>query len=269
MIERNAGLPPERRIEFRVGIHLGHVVEEADGDLTGHGVTSLRDWRASPSPARLASPTGRSAGQRSARLGRDRSRPHRAQEHRRAGRVHALHIGVPAGRRSRPSAAHQAASGDAGRGHRGVDRDRVVGAYFISANRTATVGSTAATPAEPARLSIVVLPFTNLSNDPNQDYFADGITENLTTELSRIHNSFVIAPYRLQLQRQERQRQDIGKELGVRYVLEGSVQRDGPACASTPSSSIRARARIFGPTVSRRTSPTCSSSRIRWWRDYQ
>ena len=48
-------------------------------------------------------------------------------------------------------------------------------------------------PAEPTHLSIVVLPFTNLSNDPNQDYFADGITENLTTDLSRTRDSFVIS----------------------------------------------------------------------------
>ena len=55
--------------------------------------------------------------------------------------------------------------------------------YFLAGNRLT----------QAARLSIVVLPFTNLSNDPAQDYFADGVTENLTTELSRIHNSFVIA----------------------------------------------------------------------------
>ena len=65
------------------------------------------------------------------------------------------------------------------------------GWWFVNANRPAAVASKA--PAEAARLSIVVLPFTNLSNDPAQDYFADGVTENLTTELSRLHNSFVIA----------------------------------------------------------------------------
>ena len=81
-------------------------------------------------------------------------------------------------------------------------------------------------PPEPAHLSIVVLPFTNLSGDPSQDYFADGITENLTTDLSRIHNSFVIARNTASLQGQELDAKEIGKELGVRYVLEGSVQRD-------------------------------------------
>ena len=85
----------------------------------------------------------------------------------------------------------------------------------------------AAAPAEAARLSIVVLPFTNLSGDPAQDYFADGITENLTTELSRIHNSFVIARNTaFTFKGKNLDAKEIGKELGVRYVLEGSVQRD-------------------------------------------
>ena len=82
-------------------------------------------------------------------------------------------------------------------------------------------------PAEPAHLSIVVLPFTNLSNDPNQDYFADGITENLTTDLSRIRDSFVIARNTaVTYKGKSIDAKAIGKELGVRYVLEGSVQRD-------------------------------------------
>jgi adenylate cyclase len=54
MIERNAGVPVERRIEFRVGVHLGDVVEEADGDLMGDGVNIAAPWKASPSPARSA-----------------------------------------------------------------------------------------------------------------------------------------------------------------------------------------------------------------------
>jgi len=72
-----------------------------------------------------------------------------------------------------------------------------------------------------------VLPFTNLSNDPNQDYFADGITENLTTDLSRIRGSFVIARNAAFTYKGKNiDAKQIGKELGVRYVLEGSVQRD-------------------------------------------
>jgi adenylate cyclase len=83
------------------------------------------------------------------------------------------------------------------------------------------------TPASAARLSIVVLPFTNLSNDPAQDYFADGVTENLTTDISRLRNSFVIARNTaFTFKGKNLDAKAIGKELGVRYVLEGSVQRD-------------------------------------------
>ena len=72
-----------------------------------------------------------------------------------------------------------------------------------------------------------MLPFANLSGDPAQDYFADGITENLTTELSRIRDSFVIARNTAFTYKGKTiDAKEIGKELGVRYVLEGSVQRD-------------------------------------------
>ncbi len=82
-------------------------------------------------------------------------------------------------------------------------------------------------PIAPAHLSIVVLPFANLSSDPGQDYFADGITENLTTDLSRIRDSFVIARNTaFTFKGKNVDAKEIGKELGVRYVLEGSVQRD-------------------------------------------
>jgi TolB-like protein/Flp pilus assembly protein TadD len=99
--------------------------------------------------------------------------------------------------------------------------------YFLAGNRTAPVAATPA-PAKPAHLSVVVLPFTNLSGDPAQDYFADGITENLTTDLSRIRDSFVIARNTaFTFKGKSIDAKEIGKELGVRYVLEGSVQRDG------------------------------------------
>ncbi|HKI13995.1 MAG TPA: adenylate cyclase, partial [Roseiarcus sp.] len=106
--------------------------------------------------------------------------------------------------------------------------------YFLGANRTAPVATSAPTPvasngapAEAAHLSIVVLPFRNLSGDPGQDYFSDGVTDNLTTDLSRIRNSFVIASTTASTYKgKTADAKEIGKELGVRYVLEGSVQRD-------------------------------------------
>jgi TolB-like protein len=78
------------------------------------------------------------------------------------------------------------------------------------------------------RLSIVVLPFANLSSDPDQEYFADGITDDLTTDLSRISGSFVIARNTaFTYKGKPVDAKQVGRELGVRYVLEGSVRRAG------------------------------------------
>jgi len=96
---------------------------------------------------------------------------------------------------------------------------------FLRTSPPATVALKGPTAA--AHLSIVVLPFANLSNDPSQDYFADGITENLTTDLSHIHNSFVIARNTaFTFKGRNVDDKQIGRELGVRYLLEGSVQRE-------------------------------------------
>jgi TolB-like protein/DNA-binding winged helix-turn-helix (wHTH) protein/Flp pilus assembly protein TadD len=78
------------------------------------------------------------------------------------------------------------------------------------------------------RLSIVVLPFTNLNSDPDQQYFTDAITEDLTTDLSRIAHMFVISRNTaFSYRKKPTEAKQIGHELGVRYVLEGSVQRSG------------------------------------------
>jgi TolB-like protein/Tfp pilus assembly protein PilF len=83
-------------------------------------------------------------------------------------------------------------------------------------------------PVAAPRLSIVVLPFTNLSDDREQQYFADGITEDLTTDLSRLANMFVISRNTAFTYRNKPvDTRQIGRELGVRYVLEGSVRRSG------------------------------------------
>jgi TolB-like protein len=80
----------------------------------------------------------------------------------------------------------------------------------------------------PPRLSIIVMPFTNLSNDPDQDYFADGITDDLTTDLTRISDSFVIACSTAFTYRGKAvEAKQVGRDLGVRYLLEGSVRRSG------------------------------------------
>jgi TolB-like protein/Tfp pilus assembly protein PilF len=109
--------------------------------------------------------------------------------------------------------------------------DRPVRAYAVVRD-----GSGAATPADrarlsplsPPRLSIVVLPFANLGGDPEQEYFVDGVTESLTTDLSRISGSFVIGRHTAFTYKGKAiDLKQIGRELNVRYVLEGSMQRGG------------------------------------------
>jgi TolB-like protein len=90
------------------------------------------------------------------------------------------------------------------------------------------MASAAAEPPTTARLSIVVLPFVNLSNDPEQQYFADGVTGDLTTDLSRIPDMLVISRNTAFTYKDKPiDTKQIGRELGVRYVLEGEVRRSG------------------------------------------
>jgi TolB-like protein len=103
---------------------------------------------------------------------------------------------------------------------------RPIRAYAVSLS--ANAHQTAPLLSSARRLSIVVLPFANIGGDPEQDYFVDGVTESLTTDLSRISGSFVIAHNTaLTFKGKAVDVKQIGRELNVRYVLEGSVQRGG------------------------------------------
>lgn len=108
---------------------------------------------------------------------------------------------------------------------------RPVRAYAVIRDGPSSATETARTvPAllSPPHLSIVVLPFANLGGDPEQDYFVDGVTESLTTDLSRISGSFVIARNTaFTFKGKAVDVKQVGRELNVRYVLEGSVQRGG------------------------------------------
>src|ERR1700739_4088000 len=93
---------------------------------------------------------------------------------------------------------------------------------------SANAHQTASLPASAPRLSIVVLPFANIGGDPEQEYFVDGVTESLTTDLSRINGAFVIARNTaFTFKGKAVDVKKLGRELNVRYVLEGSVQRGG------------------------------------------
>ena len=100
-------------------------------------------------------------------------------------------------------------------------------ADVASAPQTMAVSASDSLKTAP-RLSLVVLPFENLSGDKEQDYFADGLTDDLTTDLSHLAGSFVIARNTAFTYKGKAvDARQIGRELGVRYVLEGSVRRVG------------------------------------------
>jgi TolB-like protein len=121
-----------------------------------------------------------------------------------------------------------------------------------------------AEPPNAPRLSIVVLPFANLSNDPEQQYFADGITGGLTTDLSRILDMLVIARYTAFTYRGKAiDTKRIGRELGVRYTLEGEVQRSGNRVRVTAQLIDAEPTRICGPSGSTATPAICSPCRTR------
>jgi TolB-like protein len=132
-----------------------------------------------------------------------------------------------------------------------------------------------ATPAERARpnrlspphLSIVVLPFANLSGDPAQDYFVDGVTESLTTDLSRISGSFVIGRHTAFTYKNKAvDLKQVGRELIVRYVLEGSVQRSGNRLRVNVQLNDAETGNHLGPNGSTNRLPTSSMCRTRLYR---
>lgn len=197
MVERNAGLSPERNIEFRIGIHVGDVVEEADGDLMGDGVNIASRLQTVAKPGSIC-------------LSEDAYRQVKARLDLAVSdlgqlplknivdppRVYSLEVGGLATTTVAP-------------------RDEPVGPIVT--------GAVLKLPDKP---SIAVLPFTNMSGELDQEYFADGIAEDIITSLSRLSGFFVIARNStFTYKGQAIDVKAIARELGVRYVLEGSVRK--------------------------------------------
>jgi len=112
--------------------------------------------------------------------------------------------------------------------------------------------------------SIAVLPFQDMSGDPGQDYFADGVVEEIITALSRFRQLFVIARNSsFTYKGRSVDVKQVGRELGVRYVLEGSVRKPQAASASRRNSSMQSEERIFGRIVSTERSEIFSICRIK------
>src|SRR6516225_739726 len=233
--KENANRAAGEQMRFRIGVHLGDVIVEG-ANLFGDGVNiaARLEALAEPGGICLSGAVRDQIGTRLpigfAPLGEQRVK--NIAEPVRAFKV----AGESAGR---PAAAALRAGGVSARG-------RVLGAATAAAILIAAGGggwwlwssrharpegsavSSSALPFSAPRLSIVVLPFDNLGKDPEQEYFADGITDDLTTDLSRIADMLVISRNTAFTYRDKVvDTKQIGRELRVRYVLEGSVQRSG------------------------------------------
>ncbi|MGY3496352.1 adenylate/guanylate cyclase domain-containing protein [Bradyrhizobium sp. USDA 4502] len=223
MVERNAGVPSGRRIEFRCGVHLGDIVEEADGDLMGDGVNiaARLEGIAPPGAICLSEDAYRQVKTRLelavSDLGAKRLKNIIGPV-----RVYALQVGKSSRRSTGywltlrvlkwPLAAAGLALLAGGAG----------GAWYLLHRPPSAIA------VGKGHLSIVVLPFASLSGDPGQDYFADGMTEQIATALSRLRGSIVIAQSTAMTYKGKHvDFKEIGQSLGVRYVLRGAVQRDG------------------------------------------
>ena len=248
MIEHNVGRPADQRIVFRIGIHLGDIVEEADGDLMGDGVNIAARLESIAAPGAICL-SEQAYWQVKGRLDiavTDLG-PTQLKNIAEPVRAYSLQVGVPTAAKFKAPAEPAGQTKPASLKKRSALAPIAMGIaavlivvggatwYFAGGSKSAaTVAQPSAVSlplAEPSKplphLSIVVLPFANLSGDPSEDYFADGITENLTTDLSRLSGSFVIARNSaFAFKGKNVDARTIGKELGVRYVLEGSVQRD-------------------------------------------
>jgi adenylate cyclase len=184
---RNAGVLPDNRIEFRIGINMGDIVVE-DGDIFGDGVNVAARLEA------LAEPGGICV---SARVQEDA-----------AGKLDLAFEDI--GEQQLKNIA------------------RPVRVYRVVTEARPAIPQASAGPPLPDKPSIAVLPFANMSGDPEQEYFADGMVEEIITALSRIRWLFVIA--RNSSFNYKGRAVDVklvGRQLGVRYVLEGSVRKAG------------------------------------------
>jgi class 3 adenylate cyclase len=202
MIDREAGMPEDRRIRFRIGINLGDVIVE-DDDLFGDGVNVAARLEA------LAEPGGLCIS----RMVRNQIRDKLAYAFEDVGEQSVKNIARP------------------------------VRVYAFRPAAVAALPASSVPPAPPIprpagvpHLSIVVLPFTNLRNDPDQQYFADGITEDLTTDLSRISDMFVISrntAFTYQGKRVDTKQ--VGRELGCTTCWKEACAGRVTRSASTPS----------------------------------
>ena len=190
MAERNKGIPEDQRMLFRIGINLGDILIDGD-DILGDGVNVAARLEGIAEPGGICISSS----------AYDQIFGKLALEFADLGEQNLKNIARPV---------------------------RAYALIHDGSGPEVQSGGAIATALSAPRLSIVVLPFANMSGDPGQDYFSDGVTESLTTDLSRIGGAFVIArntAFTFKGKAVDVRR--IGRESNVRYVLEGSVQRGG------------------------------------------
>jgi adenylate cyclase len=194
MAERNAGLSFDRRIEFRIGVHLGDIVEEADGDLMGDGVNIAARLEGICEPNCVCL-SGAAYDQIRDKLD-----------------CRAIDLGEK----------------DLKNIRRPVRAYQIDGRPLAVALEAAAPIRVASNQPQPARASLAVLPFQNLGGDLETDYFADGVIEDVITALSRVRWLFVIARNSSFIYKTRSiDSRQIGRELGVRYLLDGSIRKAG------------------------------------------
>jgi adenylate cyclase len=195
MVERNHDIPKDRRITFRVGVHVGDVIAQ-DGDLLGDGVNVAARLEG------LAAPGGICLS----RAARDQVRDRMDVDLEDMGEVEVKNLARPV------RTFRVLAEGS-------IDSDRRTGTLAEPTRMADTL---------PEKPSIAVLPFSNISGDPEQEFFADGLTEDLITALSYWNTFYVIARHStFQYRGQSLDIRQVAHDLGVQYVLEGSVQKAG------------------------------------------
>jgi adenylate cyclase len=190
MRDRNAGVPQDRRIEFRIGVNLGDIVVEGD-DIFGDGVNvaARLESIAEPGGITISGSVRDHVGNRLDLAFKDMGEQ-TLKNIERPIRVYKVSLDGPAVRRTSdaPPAAHQ----------------------------------------QLEKPSIAVLPFNNMSGDPEQEYFSDGITEDIITDLSKVSGLFVVARNTAFTYKGKPVKvQQVGEELGVAFILEGSVRKAG------------------------------------------
>jgi len=232
MAERNAGVPEDRRIIYRMGINIGDIIVEGD-DIYGDGVNVAARLEGLAEPGGICvSRTVFNHVQGKVDFGFDDLGEQEVKNIPEPVRVFTVLLDAPAAERT------AAPAPAAKRSLRWPVAAGALAALVVAAGialwqrpwepREEPASEANMTFPFPDKPSIAVLPFTNMSNDSNQDYFADGMTEDLITDLSKISGLFVIARNSsFSYKGQQVKVSEVAEDLGVRYVLEGSVRRAG------------------------------------------